>query len=61
MFMQTKKRPHVLSVTLTADELLQFQILAEGLDMPMTSMVRSWLRREVGKAQAVDAAGSAKQ
>jgi hypothetical protein len=48
--MATKNRPHVLSITLTAEELYLFQELAKKQDMPMTNMVRSWLRRELAKS-----------
>jgi hypothetical protein len=49
--MSTKKtpRPHVLSVTLSAEELAQFQGLAHEADMPMTSLVRGWLREKLAK------------
>jgi hypothetical protein len=43
------KRPHVLSVTLSAEELAQFQELARTADVPMTSMVRGWLREKLAK------------
>jgi hypothetical protein len=48
--MATKTRPHVLSITLTSEELYLFQELAKEQDMPMTNMVRSWLRRELAKS-----------
>jgi hypothetical protein len=48
--MATKTRPHVLSITLTSEELSQFQSLAREQDMPMTNLVRSWLRRELAKS-----------
>jgi hypothetical protein len=43
------KRPHVLSVTLSADELAQFQAMAKAADMPMTNMVRGWFREKLAK------------
>jgi hypothetical protein len=43
------KRPHVLSVTLSAAELAHFQELARVADVPMTSMVRGWLREKLAK------------
>jgi Ribbon-helix-helix protein, copG family len=38
-----------LSVTLTAEELAQFQALAKEADVPMTALVRSWLRTQLAK------------
>jgi hypothetical protein len=43
------KRPHVLSVTLSAEELAQFQELARTADVPMTSMVRQWMREKLAR------------
>jgi CheY-specific phosphatase CheX len=43
------KRPHVLSVTLSAEELAQFQAMAKDADMPMTNMVRGWFREKLAK------------
>jgi hypothetical protein len=48
--MATKTRPHELSITLTPEELSQFQSLAKENDIPMTNLVRSWLRRELAKS-----------
>jgi hypothetical protein len=48
--MATKTRPHVLSITLTSEELYLFQELAKERDQAMTQMVRGWLRTEIAKS-----------
>jgi hypothetical protein len=48
--MATKTRPHVLSITLTSEELYLFQELAKERDQAMTQMVRGWLRTELAKS-----------
>jgi hypothetical protein len=43
------KRPHVISITVNADELAACQGLAKEADMPMTSMLRGWLREKLAR------------
>jgi isoaspartyl peptidase/L-asparaginase-like protein (Ntn-hydrolase superfamily) len=43
------KRPHVISITVNAQELAECQALAKEADLPMTTMLRKLLRNEVAK------------